>query len=65
MDWLRYTAIAALLVVATIAGGAAVRLAVAGSDLRAAATVGLVALFLIVTIAAGARGRRWRANPYW
>lgn len=65
MDWLRYAAIASLLAVATAAGGSAVRLAIATGDLRAAATVGLVALFLALAIAAGARGRRWRQNPYW
>lgn len=65
MDWLRYAAIASLLAVGTAAGGSAVRLVVAAGDPRAAATAGLVALFLAVVIAAGARGRRWRQNPYW
>jgi hypothetical protein len=65
VDWLNYAAIASLLAVATVAGGSAVRLVVAAGDLRAAATVGLVAVFLAVAIAAGARGRRWRHNPYW
>lgn len=65
MDWLRYAAIASLLVVATVAGGTAVRLVVTAGDPRAGATLGLVALFLVVAIVAGAQGRRWRHNPYW
>lgn len=65
MDWLRYAAIASLLAVATVAGGAAVRLVVVAGDPRAAATLGLVAVLLVAAIVAGARGRRWRHNPYW
>lgn len=65
MDWLRYAAIASLLVLATVAGGSAVRLSIAAGDRRAVATLGLVALLLVVAIAAGAHGRRWRQNPYW
>lgn len=65
MDWLRYAAIVSLLVVAIVAGGSAIRVSIAAGDPRAAATLGLVALALVVAIAAGARGRPWRRNPYW
>ncbi|MDZ7702659.1 MAG: hypothetical protein U5J98_11715 [Halobacteriales archaeon] len=65
MDWLKYAAIAGLLVVATLAGGAAVRLVVAAGNLRGAATLALVALLVVATALVGAKGRRWRSNPYW
>lgn len=65
MDWLRYLAIASLLVVATLLGGAAVRVVLAAGDLRVAVTLGLVALLVVVAAASGARSRRWRQNPYW
>lgn len=65
MDWLRYAAIVSLLVVGTLAGGAAVRVGIAAGDLRAVAVLGLVVLVLAVAVAIGARGRRWRRNPYW
>lgn len=65
MDWLRAGSILALLVVATVAGGMAVRLTVAAGDRRAAVTIGLVILLLGIAIASGARNRRWRQNPYW
>lgn len=65
MDRLRPVAIASLLVVATVLGGAAVRAVVAAGDPRAAVTLALVAVFVGAAIAAGARRRRWRRNPYW
>ena len=65
MDWLPYVALAALLVIATAIGGAAVRVLVLVGDLQAAATLGLVAALVALAVATGARGRRWRENPYW
>lgn len=65
MDWLRYIAIASLMVAATLAGGTIVRIVVAARDLRVTATLVLVALLVVVAVASGARGRRWRKNPYW
>lgn len=65
MDWLRVVAIVSLVVVAVIAGGSAVRLAVIAAEASVAVTVGLTALFLVVAVLGGAHGRRWRQNPYW
>jgi hypothetical protein len=65
MDWLRLATIVSLLAVAIAAGGSLVRLAIGLGDLRAAAVIGLVGLVLLGSIASGARGRRWRQNPYW
>lgn len=65
MDWLRTATIASLIVVAVAAGGTAVRLAVAAEDPRAALVAGLVVVLVLGAVAAGARDRRWRRNPYW
>ncbi|MFB6353012.1 MAG: hypothetical protein ABEJ92_02900 [Halobacteriales archaeon] len=65
MDWLRPITVVSLLAVAVIAGGAGVRLAVAVGDPAIAASAAVVALFLLVSVVRGARGRRWRRNPYW
>ena len=65
MDWLPYVALVALLVVATVIGGAAVRVVVALGDPRAAVTLGIVAVLVAAAVAAGAKGGRWRENPYW
>lgn len=65
MDWLRAAAIVSLLVVAVAAGGSAVRLTAGLGDPAFAAVVAFVAVVLLGTVAAGARGRRWRQNPYW
>lgn len=65
MDWARYLALAALLLVAILVGGAAVRAAVIASDPRSAVVLGLVGLSLVAAVAAGARGRRRWGNPYW
>lgn len=65
MDWLRGAAIVALLVVAVVAGGSIVRLAIGAGDPQAAAVIGLVGLILLGATAIGAQGRRWRENPYW
>lgn len=65
MDWLRHITIIALLIIAIIAGGTAVRLAVVVGDGRAAVVAVLVAGLLILAVIGGARDRRWRQNPYW
>lgn len=65
MDWLGVVAVLSLFGLAIATGGAVVRLAVAAGDVPAAASLGLVALFLLVAVAWGAHGRRWRRNPYW
>jgi len=65
MHWLSVVTICALVVAAVVAGGALVRLALDLGDLRVAAVVGFIVLCLLVAGAAGARGRRWRRNPYW
>lgn len=65
MDRLQVVAIASLLLVAIMAGGAAIRLVITAGDLRAAATLGLVVLVVAGAIFGGAKGPRWRDNPYW
>lgn len=65
MDWLRAAAVLALLLVATVAGGSAVRLFVGLRDLPAAAVIGLVGLLVLGAVVIGARDPQWRQNPYW
>lgn len=65
MDWLRAATVVSLLAVAVAGGGAAVRLVIAIGDLRAGLTVGLLTIAILAAFAAGARGPRWRENPYW
>lgn len=65
MNWLRAVTVISLLAIGILAGGVAVRLALAASDRRAAIALGLVVLFVLVVARGGARTRRWRENPYW
>lgn len=65
MDWFRVAAVVSLLVVGLMVGGSAVRLGLAGADRRAAVSIALVGLLLVVAVRVGARSRRWRENPYW
>lgn len=65
MDWLRAVTVVSLLAIGILAGGMAVRLALAAGDRRAAVALGLVGLFVLAVLRSGARTRRWRENPYW
>lgn len=65
MNRLGVVTILSLFVVATVAGGAAVRLAVAAGEARFAVTLAFLAGALLVAAVGGARDRRWRRNPYW
>jgi hypothetical protein len=51
--------------VALLAGGTIFRLVIAAGDRRAAATLIAVLYFVLTVAVGGAKGRRWRQNPYW
>lgn len=65
MNWLRAATVFTLFVVAFVLGGTLVRLTIAVGEPQTAATMGLVALLLVVAAAFGVRGREWLRNPYW
>lgn len=65
MRWLRYGSLGLLFLVATVTGGAAVRLAVAAADPAVAVTVGLLAILLAAGVVRGVGGRGSLRNPYW
>ncbi len=72
MDWMRLLSIALVLLVVLWSAGATVELlattlSIGPHVMASAATIAFVTLVLVVLIAAGARNRRWLANPdtYW
>lgn len=65
MDWLHWLAVAGLALVSVATGGIVIRVIVLATEIQAAAVLLLVLLLVMVAIAVGARGRRWRQNPYW
>ncbi len=72
MDWTKLLSTALVLLVVFWSAGAAVELiattfSLGGNVVAAGATVAFVAFALVVTIAVGARNRRWLDNPdaYW
>lgn len=65
MNWLRPVSIVFVFLIAVLAGGSASRALFAVTEIEAAATFALLAGLLLATILAGAKGRRWRQNPYW